>query len=124
LLINDNQLQIVNAMSISRPLPAIQADIASAEARLAELARERRRTRAGRLAGIVADFDAGFSRTAVAEKWGVDYAFVARILWKAGRTERTRCALGLSDSQRVDYDRLLRQGVRTKLARAIALRGR
>ena len=111
-------------MPIARPLPAIQADIAAAEARLAALAEERRRTRAGRRAGIVADFDQGFSRTAVAEKWGVDYAYVAQVLWKAGRTERTRSALGLSDSQRADYDRLVRQGVRTRIARAIALRGR
>jgi hypothetical protein len=106
-----------------RALPAIQADIAAALLRLGALEQERRRTRAARRAGIVADFDAGLARTAIAAKWGVPYGFVAAILHKAQRTERTRRAQGLSDGQRADYQRLLRQGVRSRIARAIALRG-
>lgn len=106
-----------------RPLPAIQAEIAATALRLAALARERRRARIARRLGIVADFDAGMSRTAIAAKWGVDYGRVAAVLHKARRTERTRRAQGLSDSQRADYHRLLRQGVRSAIARAIALRG-
>lgn len=113
----------MDQMSSPRPLPDIQADIANATLQLARLAHERRGARAARRLGIVADFDDGLSRAAIAAKWGVDYGQVADILHKAGRTERTRRALGLSDSQRADYQRLLRQGVSSMIARAIALRG-
>src|SRR5689334_21558937 len=100
-------------LSTPRALPAIQADIAAALLLLGDLERERRRSRAARRAGIVADFDAGLARTAIAAKWGVPYGQVAAVLHKAGRTERTRCAQGLSLGQHADYQRLLRQGVRT-----------
>jgi hypothetical protein len=106
-----------------RLLPDIQAEIAAAAQHLAGLERERRRARIARRLGIVADFDAGMSRSAIAAKWAVDYGQVSAVLHKARRTERTRRAQGLSDSQRADYHRLLRQGVRSMIARAIALRG-
>jgi hypothetical protein len=113
----------MDEMSSPRLLPDIQADIAATTLHLARLERERRRARVARKLGIVADFDAGLSRTAIAAKWGVDYGQVAAVLHKAGRTERTRQALGLSDSQRADYQRIVRHGVRPVIARAIALRG-
>jgi len=113
----------MDEMSSPRPLPDIQADIATTTLLLARLARERRRACVARRLGIVADFDAGLGRAAIAAKWGVGYGQVATVLHKAGRNERTRRALGLSDSQRADYDRLIRQGVRSRIARAIALRG-
>jgi hypothetical protein len=109
-------------MDAFRPLIDIQADIAAAARRLTELAAERRRLRERRSAGIVADFDAGLPRAAIAAKWGTAYGLVAAILHKARRTERTRLAQGLTRDQRADYQRLLRMGVRTQLARAIALR--
>jgi len=105
-----------------RPLADILADIAAAERQLADLETERRLTRLMRRAGIVIDFDAGLSRTAIAAKWGVPYGHVAAILHKARRTERTRRAVGLDTAQRADYDRLVRQRVPTRLARVIALR--
>jgi len=107
---------------IVRPLADIQADIAAAARYLSDLETERRRTRLVRSAGIVTDFDAGLSRAAIADKWGVPYGHVAAILHKARRTERTRRAVGLDTAQRADYDRLVRQRVPTRLARAIALR--
>jgi hypothetical protein len=116
-------LSTSSAERTARPLPAIQADIATALAMLGALEQERRHSRAARRAGIVADFDAGLARTAIAARWGVPYNYVAAILYKARRTERTRRAHGLSLSQRADYQRLLRQGVRSRIARAIALRG-
>lgn len=105
-----------------RPLAAIQADIAATAAHLSDLEAERRRTRAQRVAGIVADFDAGLSRAAIAAKWGVPYGQVAAILHKAHRTERTRRAVGLDLAQRADYERMVRARVPTRLARVIALR--
>lgn len=111
-------------MDALRSLVDIQADIAAAARHLAELEAERRRTREVRSAGIVADFDAGLARAAIAAKWGVEYGVVAAILHKARRTERSRHAQGLDLAQRADYERLVRQGVRTRLARLIALRGR
>jgi hypothetical protein len=113
----------MDEMSSPRPLSDIQADIAAATLHLARLGHERRRARVARRLGIVADFDGGLSRAAIAAKWGVDYGQVAAVLHKAGRSERTRRAIGLNDSQRVDYHRLLRQGVSSMIARAIALRG-
>jgi hypothetical protein len=104
-----------------RPLADIQTDIAAAARHLDDLAAERRQSHAARRAGIVADFDSGLSRAAIAAKWGIGRGQVAAILHKAGRTERTRCALGLSDGQRGDFHRLLRMGVRSRLARVIVL---
>ena len=106
-----------------RPLADIQADIAATAAHLSDLEAERRRTRELRRAGIVVDFDAGLGRAAIARKWDVPYGYVAAILHKARRTERSRCALGLDLAQRADYQRLVRAGVRKRLARVIALRG-
>jgi hypothetical protein len=108
-------------MTSLRPLPDLQAEIAAAALRLAELGRERTRVQAARRAGIVADFDAGLRRAEIARKWGVPYGHVAAVLHRAGRTERVRRARGLSPAQRADYDRLVRQGVSTSLARTIAL---
>jgi len=105
-----------------RPLADILADTAAAERQLADLETERRLTRLMRRAGIVIDFDAGLSRTAIAAKWGVPYGHVAAILHKARRTERTRRAIGLELPQKADYDRMVRAGVHTRLARLIALR--
>jgi hypothetical protein len=105
-----------------RPLADIQADIAATTRHLADLEIERRRIRLVRRAGIVIDFDAGLSRAAIAAKWRVSYGHVAAILHKARRTERTRRAIGLELPQRADYDRLVRAGVRTRIARLIALR--
>ena len=110
-------------MDALRPLADIQADIAAAAQHLSELEAERRRTREVRSAGIVADFDAGLARAAIAAKWGVAYPVVAAILHRARRTERARRARGLDLAQRADYERLVRAGVCTRLARAIALRG-
>jgi len=110
-------------MDALRSLADIQADIAATAQHLSELETERRRIREVRSAGIVADFDAGLARAAIAAKWGVEYRLVAAVLHKARRTERSRRARGLDLAQRADYERLVRQGVRTRLARAIALRG-
>jgi hypothetical protein len=86
----------MDEMSSPRPLPDIQADIAAATLNLARLEHERRRARVARRVGIVDDFDGGLSRAAIAAKWDVDYGLVAAVLHKAGRTERSRRALGLS----------------------------
>jgi hypothetical protein len=110
-------------MSTMRQLTDIRADIAAAAARLALLERERRFVLTERRTGIVADFDSGMDRADIAAKWGVDYGQVAAVLHRAHRTERTRRAQGLNDVQLADYNRLLRQGVGTRCARAIALRG-
>lgn len=109
-------------MDTLRPLADIRADIAATARHLSDLQAERRRLREARSAGIIADFDAGLSRAAIAARWDVPYGHVAAILHKARRTERTRRAIGLDLPQRTDYDRLVRAGVRTRLARVIALR--
>lgn len=104
-----------------RPLADIQAEIAAALRRLADLEAERRRTRAVLGAAIVADFDAGLGRAAIAARWRLDYGRVGAILHKAGRTERARRAAGLDPAQRADYERLIGHRVPSRLARAIAL---
>ena len=114
----------MDEMSSPRPLPDIQADIATTTLLLARLAARSAAAPASPEGTASSPTSTpGLSRAAIAAKWGVDYGQVATVLHKAGRNERTRRALGLSDSQRTDYQRLLRQGVRSMIARAIALRG-
>jgi len=109
-------------MSNARPLDVLQAEIAAVRQTLGQLARERAAAHSRRRAGIVADFDGGLDRAAIAARWGASYGVVAQILHRAGRTARTRAALGLTARQRADYQWLLAQGVRCTIARAIALR--
>ncbi|WP_428659113.1 hypothetical protein [Reyranella sp.] len=103
-----------------RSLREIQNDIASLALALAALEKERDEARAVRQLGIVADFDAGLARTAIAEKWDVDYGYVAGVLHKARRTERTRRARDLTLAQRAHYEIALRGGASSALARRIA----
>jgi hypothetical protein len=103
-----------------RSLREIQREIAAVAGRLAALEKERDEARLARLRGIVADFDAGLSRAAISAKWGVDYGYVAGVLHKAGRTERTRRARDLTLAQRRHYEIALRSGASAALARRIA----
>jgi hypothetical protein len=103
-----------------RRLRDIQDDIAAAAAALAALGKERDEARAARQRGIVADFDAGLGRAAIAAKWDVDYGYVAGVLHKAGRTEKTRRARDLTRAQRRHYEIALRGGASSALARRIA----
>jgi len=70
---------------------------------------------AGANAGI---FHAGAFRNAA--KWDVDYGYVAGVLHKAGRTEKTRRAKDLTPDQRRHYESALRGGASSALARRIA----
>ena len=103
-----------------RSLREIQHEIAAAAGRLAALEKEREEARLARQLGIVADLDAGLSRAAIAAKWGVDYGYVAGVLHKARRTERTRRAKDLTLAQRRHYEIALRSGASAVLARRIA----
>lgn len=103
-----------------RSLREIQADIAAAAGTLAALEKEREAARLACQRGIVADFDAGLPRAAIAARWGVDYGYVAGVLHRAGRTEKTRRAMGLSAAQRRHYEIALRGGASSALARRIA----
>ena len=103
-----------------RSLREIQDDIAAAAVTLAALEKERGEARAARQLGIVADFDAGLGRAAIAEKWQVDYGYVAGVLHKARRTEKTRRAKDLTLAQRRHYEIALRGGASSALARRIA----
>jgi hypothetical protein len=103
-----------------RSLRDIQNDIAAAIAALAALGKERDEARVARQLGIVADFDAGLSRAAIAARWSVDYGYVAGVLHRAGRTEKTRRAQDLTPAQRQHYEIALRSGASSALARRIA----
>jgi hypothetical protein len=103
-----------------RTLDDIQAELAATAQHLADLQEERDWLRTERHLGIVADFDAGLDRAAIAGKWEVSYGRVANILHRAGRSERSRLALGLSPKQRRHYRVALRGGVPPILARRIA----
>ena len=103
-----------------RRLREIQDDIAAAAVTLAALEKERDEARAVRQLGMVADFDAGLARAAIAAKWQVDYGYVAGVLHKAGRTEKTRRAKDLTCAQRRHYELALSAGASSVLARRIA----
>ena len=103
-----------------RRLRDIEDDIAATSVALAALENERARARAARRDGIVADFDAGLSRAAIAARWEVDYGYVAGVLHKARRTEKTRRARDLTPAQRRHYAIALHGGASSALARRIA----
>jgi len=104
----------------ARSVIAIGAEIDAAQARLDALLKERAASIAARRAAIVAAFDAGAARADIMARFGIDYGALATLLHKAGRSERQRRAAALSAAQRAHYERLIRQGVRSAIARAIA----
>ncbi len=103
-----------------RSLREIQDDIAAAAVTLAALEKERGEARAARQLGIVADFDAGLGRAAIAEKWQVDYGYVAGVLHKAAARRRRGVRRTLTLAQRRHYEIALRGGASSALARRIA----
>ena len=110
----------MNNLSANRPLNAIEADIDLAARRLGELNAERRRAWADRREAIVAAFDAGAGRDDIAARWGLPYGTVASVLHKAGRTARGRLRAALSAAQQAHFDKLVRQGIASPTAAAIA----
>jgi hypothetical protein len=103
-----------------RPLAQIHAAIARTARRLTELQKERERAQAVRQAGIVADYDAGLTRDAIARKWRLSYGAVSAVLHKARRSRKARLAEGLSLAQRRHYEIALRGGASAIVARRIA----
>lgn len=103
-----------------RPVTEICAEIDAAQARLGALRRERAASLAARRAAIVAAFDKGAPRIEIVARFGVGYGALAALLHRAGRSERQRRAIDLSRAQRAHYERLVRQGVRSRLAHVIA----
>jgi hypothetical protein len=107
-------------MAERRPLAAIARDIDAATDRLTKLRAEHAAALVARRADIVKAFDDGASRHQICEAFEVEYTLVASVLHRAGRTEEQRRAIGLHPGQRADYERLVRQGVKSRLARVIA----
>jgi imidazolonepropionase-like amidohydrolase len=103
-----------------RPVAEICTEIDATQARLDALLRERASSLAARRAAIVAAFDGGATRAEIMARFGLSYAALATVLHKAGRSERQRRAAELSRAQRAHYERLVRQGVRSGIARVIA----
>ena len=76
-----------------RTVSAIDADIATTEARLRRLHAERHQIIKSRSLVIIADFDGGMSVAEISELRKLGYSTVQGILWRAGRTERGRAAM-------------------------------
>ncbi len=62
-------------------------------------------------AWIVADFDAGMKRQQIADRHHVDYDYVARVLFKARRTERVRRESDLTAAQHRLFLALVEVGI-------------
>jgi hypothetical protein len=103
-----------------RTLPEIDADLAATRKRLADLEAERKLAVQHKREAVVKAFDDGASRQQIVAAFDLTYTTVAHILSQAGRSEKQRRALGLSPLQLAEYQRLLRAGVPSKTARAIA----
>ena len=101
-------------------LADLDAAITAAAELLASLQRDRLQFLAERKAAILRDFDKGVSRETLCKAHDIGYSALAGLLYKCGRTERYRRALDLKPAQRADYERLLRAGVGSHVARAIA----
>jgi hypothetical protein len=103
-----------------RALAELDREIDATQDRLTKLLAERATAIVARRGAIIKAFDEGASRQQICDAFDVEYSLVASVLHRAGRTEDQRRAIDLKPAQRADYERLLRQGVRSRLARVIA----
>lgn len=103
-----------------RPITALDREIDAAQDRLTKLLAQRAAALVTERTGIVKAFDDGASRQQICEAFEVSYGHVANVLCTAGRNERQRRAIDLKPAQRADYNRLVGQGVKSRVARAIA----
>ncbi len=107
-------------MASAGTIAEIDAEIDAAVDLLTKLRARRAVAVVARRDAIVKAFDDGASRAQIVEAFGGTYQAVADILCKAGRNERQRRAIGLGPRQRADYERLVRQGVDSRIASVIA----
>ncbi len=98
----------------------IDAEIDAATDLLTKLRARRAVAVVTRRDAIIKAFDDGGARAQIVEAFGGTYQDIADILHKAGRNERQRRAIGLGPRQRADYERLIRQGVKSSIASVIA----
>lgn len=108
---------------VSRSLADIEADIAAANMRLAQLEIELAEAKDSRRCSVIKAFDDGATRQQIVASSGLTYPAVSKILHTAGRSERQRQALGLTLKQESEFRRLTRGGVPSKIARRIATAG-
>lgn len=101
-------------------IAAIDREIDVTIDRLTKLRAERAAAVVTRRDAVIKAFDDGASRSQIAAAFDVPDSLVASVLHRAGRTEDQRRAIGLMPAQRADYERLVRQGVKSRLARVIA----
>ena len=104
-----------------RNLDTIDAEIAAANVRLAQLEIERAEAMEAKRCAAIKAFDDGARRAQIVAAYGITYKALSAILHKAGRTEKQRQALGLSPKQEAEYQRLTRGGVPSRTARNIAV---
>jgi hypothetical protein len=103
-----------------RTVTELSREIDATQDRLTKLLAERAAAIVARRDNIVKAFDDGASRQQICAAFGVEYTLVANVLHRAGRTEVQRRAIDLQPAQRADYNRLVSQGVKSRVARAIA----
>lgn len=103
-----------------RSLAEIGREIDATQDRLAKLRQERAETIVARREAIIKAFDDGASRAQIVATFDIDYGALATLLHKEGRSYRQRRGADLGPAQRADYKRLLRHGVSSRSARAIA----
>lgn len=103
-----------------RATEIIDADIETTERRLVELRDERKASIAATREAMVKAFDDGASREQIMEAFGVTYSALAGILHLAGRNERQRRTLRLPVEKRPHYNRLVAQGLPSRMALQIA----
>lgn len=75
-------------------------------------------------AQIVADFDAGMLRQAIADKHNVEYGYVARVLFKARRTRKVLAVSGLTGDQDKLFHVLVECGIPVAQARLAAIQAK
>lgn len=104
-----------------RDLSIIGADIDAAQARLTALLQERADTLVARRQAIIDGFDQGATIEQLCAAFPeLDDNGLRGILWRAGRTERQRRAMRLPIEKRPHYDKLVRQGIPSRMAAQIA----
>jgi hypothetical protein len=78
-----------------RPIDQIDAELRAARFKVDALQQEREETWASLCQALISDFDAGVKARDISRQRKINYNTVVGVLFRAGRTEKTRTAIRL-----------------------------
>lgn len=113
---------------MERGLPEIEADLAKVRAekdtiidREAKLMAERGEAIGRRNGAAIKAFDDGGTRAQICAAYDLEYEQLNTILQRAGRNEKFRLTLGMTDVQKHRFEQAVRRGIGKRAARSLVL---